>query len=236
MSTPESLKLVSHNIHRALHPITRKQVEEELYGFIRREKFDIVALQEVWRSAETEISYFETLAENFWEHQCYGTNALFPDGTQGNVIFSRYPIVASSNLDISVSNREKRGALKATIETPNGRLTVINTHFGLLGYERQMQLEKAIANDLLHEHCERTILAGDFNDWNLNIHQLILEQGMNDALGPQRQKPDKTFPSFLPLLRLDRIYCSKDIKSKKINIKKGRFLSDHLPLACRFSW
>ena len=52
------------------------------------------------------------------------------------------------------------------------------------------------------------IVAGDFNDWRNNAGRMLIGGlGLAEVFRDQRGRPARTYPSALPLLRLDRIYA-----------------------------
>jgi endonuclease/exonuclease/phosphatase family metal-dependent hydrolase len=78
---------------------------------------------------------------------------------------------------------------------------------------------------------DAVILAGDFNDWASRL-------GATFTAHEFMEHSQKTFPSWLPLLPLDRIY-TRNIQVQAFHSFTGapwRGLSDHLPLAIDFSW
>jgi endonuclease/exonuclease/phosphatase family metal-dependent hydrolase len=72
----------------------------------------------------------------------------------------------------------------------------------------------------------RTVVLGDFNDWFwIKSVRRVLAQ-----VCPNRTRL-RTFPSHLPLLRLDRIYATSDSPIGKVWTDEGaRAYSDHLPV------
>ena len=48
-------------------------------------------------------SQYEFLADSMWSDFAYGQNAVYPDGHHGNALLSKYPIKASRNLDVSIT-------------------------------------------------------------------------------------------------------------------------------------
>jgi endonuclease/exonuclease/phosphatase family metal-dependent hydrolase len=99
----------------------------------------------------------------------------------------------------------------------------VATHLGLSIRERRTQ-----ARGLMKIIGEETpfVLMGDFNDWFWpgSIRRMLA-----------RILPDhsryRTFPSFRPLLRLDRIYCRpRGILLQTWTDGRARYLSDHLPV------
>ena len=77
------------------------------------------------------------------------------------------------------------------------------------------------------------IVAGDFNDWRQRA-TAILERGlgMTEVSTSRGGRAARTFPSFLPLLRLDRIYI-RGFEVVAAQVHRGApwsLLSDHLAL------
>ncbi len=198
------------------------------------------------------------LATTGYEHQVYGKNAVYPHGHHGNAILSRHAIRHSTNHDISDHALEKRGMLHAVARVaPRGKLRtdvhLICVHFGLIKRSRLRQA------DQLAEFVEREIpprapliIAGDFNDWQrrvdavlrgrLDVDEVAVAQesprrSVLDRLLPWRnalasQPPARTFPSFAPMLTLDRIYV-RGFRVVDTEVPKGLTWarrSDHAPL------
>src|SRR5690606_13860080 len=125
------------------------------------------------------------------------------------------------------------GLLHVEIDLPGmeGGAHCFCVHLGLIGGSRRRQMEA------LAERVEQIvppgaplIIAGDFNDWN-NRAQHLLERrlGLAEVF---RGRPARSFPSRLPVLRLDRIYVRGfDIRSAEAHTGQiwGK-ISDHAPL------
>jgi endonuclease/exonuclease/phosphatase family metal-dependent hydrolase len=81
-------------------------------------------------------------------------------------------------------------------------------HLSLFGRSRRRQLD-ALATRLeaLVPADAPLIIAGDFNDWRNRAHDQLAERlGMIEVFGGAGGRPPKSFPSSVPVLRLDRIY------------------------------
>ena len=79
------------------------------------------------------------------------------------------------------------------------------------------------------------ILAGDFNDWcsaslKLLDEKLLLTEVFHDLSGSHA----KSFPSVLPLLKVDRVYY-RGLSCHGGSILHTTKLSDHCPLIAEFS-
>jgi endonuclease/exonuclease/phosphatase family metal-dependent hydrolase len=158
-------------------------------------------------------------------------------GHYGNAVLSRYPIVSMENADISDHRYERRGLLHAVVKVPGWKrnLHCVCVHLSLHERGRRRQLEAIVARleDLVTRDAP-TIVAGDFNDWRQRASQ-VLEQGlgMQDASMVASGRHGLTFPSFLPLLRLDRIYV-RGLEVVGAQVHRGApwsLLSDHLAVS-----
>jgi endonuclease/exonuclease/phosphatase family metal-dependent hydrolase len=77
------------------------------------------------------------------------------------------------------------------------------------------------------------ILVGDFNDWNKKISTKIEKDlQATEAFKSLFGDYPNTYPSFFPLLSLDRVFIHKMkvIHATVLSEEKWRKLSDHLPL------
>jgi endonuclease/exonuclease/phosphatase family metal-dependent hydrolase len=195
---------------------------EGVSSVIERWSPDVVALQEV-DSRGRLVDPFAKLAGIVGEHRAEARSIVTEDGGYGQVLLSKLPFVAPPVIsDVSYREREPRRAIKARIRTPTGEVTVVATHLGLSIHERYAQA-RSIA-ELVDNPC--TIVVGDFNDW------LWVKSVRRALVGrcPVRTRL-RTYPSRLPILRLDRIYITEHGKILKAwTDKDARGYSDHLPL------
>lgn len=207
---------------------------------------DIVFLQEVVGSTSCfrkkkyfpSESQFEYLADGIWKHLAYGKNAVTEKRHHGNVILSKYPILKSSNLNISVNRFEKRGLLHAVISLDGNEVHLMSIHLNLMEKARKLQIEKINKYiSLSTEPRDKIILAGDFNDWRERVTKALAKKNhFKEAFYELNHEHAKTFPSFAPLLALDRIYF-KNMTVNSVNVIKNKIvtsLSDHLAVYAEF--
>jgi endonuclease/exonuclease/phosphatase family metal-dependent hydrolase len=108
-------------------------------------------------------------------------------------------------------------------------------HLSLHERGRNRQLE-AISGRL-EELASRDlpiIVAGDFNDWRHRASSILEKRlGMTEVSLARHGRAARTFPSVLPLLRLDRIYVRgfKVVTSQVHTGKPWSLLSDHLAVS-----
>ena len=108
-------------------------------------------------------------------------------------------------------------------------------HLSLHERGRNRQLE-AISGRL-EELASRNlpiIVAGDFNDWRHRAFSILEHRlGMTEVSLTRHGRAARTYPSMLPVLRLDRIYVRgfRIVASQVHRGKPWSLLSDHLAVS-----
>jgi endonuclease/exonuclease/phosphatase family metal-dependent hydrolase len=239
------LRVVTLNIHKGLSQFNRRLVIHELRDGLRALEPDLVFLQEVQGLNQRFALRFAGcpidpqpafLAGEEWEH-VYGCNAVYDHGHHGNAILSRFGFVSFENEDVSAHRYERRGLLHSVVAVPGWRrnLHCVCVHLSLHQRGRNRQLE-AISGRL-EELASRNlpiIVAGDFNDWRHRASSILEGRlGMTEVSVAHYGRPLATYPSKLPLLKLDRIYV-RGFRVAAAQVHRGKpwsMLSDHLALS-----
>jgi len=243
----QPLKVLSYNIHRGLSPFTKKDQLEICLKSIKDTQADIICLQEVWGHLAKETPVLDELAAAHWEYRTYGKNVIFENGHQGNAVLSRFYVKEWENLDVSIGNPltvEKRGCLILQVIHPENEIPiiVINVHLGLKTGERKLQLERLVrylkSKSLKQWNPESPVLiTGDFNDWRGCLDMSAFSSlGFQEAGSIQTGKHFKTFPSYIPIFSLDRIYYRRLelVTAERLPKKNWWWKSDHLPVLASF--
>ena len=237
--------VATYNIHKGFTQLNRRMVIHELRERLHGLSADILLLQEVVgvhrghaaRHVDWPVKpQHEFIADSVWHEVAYGKNAVSHHGHHGNAVLSRYPIVAHENLDISAHAFESRGLLHCTIRLGKGEpdLHCLNVHLGLFERGRQWQI---------HALCERIratvpdeaplIIAGDFNDWRHKANRILVDElGVLEVFASVRGRSARTFPSVMPVFRLDRIYV-RGFRVSRAHVHHGPVwgrISDHAVL------
>jgi endonuclease/exonuclease/phosphatase family metal-dependent hydrolase len=186
---------------------------------LRKLQADVIFLQEVQEMhtqhperfiALSTSGQMEFLADAVWSDYAYGKNSVYPAGHHGNALLSKFPITHTNNQDISAHTSEQRGMLHTEINIPNWDLPLhtICVHLGLFAKWRRQQL-LAVAT-YIEQHIPASsplIIAGDFNDWGMRTGRSFAERlELKEVFEHHTGKPARSFPAWLPMLRLDRIY------------------------------
>jgi endonuclease/exonuclease/phosphatase family metal-dependent hydrolase len=244
-----SLKVLTYNIHKGFSATNLRFILHEIKNFLHHIDADIVFLQEV--HGERRISnqrfdnwpntqQFEFLADQVWHHYAYGKNAIYNSGHHGNAILSKYPIIEWDNINVSMLRSASRSLLHGVIHIPetDQKIHIICIHFGLFGRERKRQLSALVKRISTHVSAsEPLIIAGDFNDWREQAeHYLHRDLGVKEVFKITRGAYARTFPSWMPILSMDRIYYRglDIIDCNRLHGQPWHRLSDHIPLLAEF--
>lgn len=241
------IKILTYNIHKGFNTFGNQFVLSQIKESLKETGADILFLQEVVGENSNHAKrvknwptqpQFEYLADTVWKHYSYGKNAVFPIRHHGNAILSKFPIVFEENLNISNNRLERRGLLHCVIDLPRPkkRIHLFNTHIDLLASGRKKQMIKIRSR--IESHTQKDdllIFTGDFNDWSHQITSQLEYSALNlkEAHTVIHGSPAKTFPCFLPVLSLDRVYY-RGLRPLSCEVLPWNELSDHLPLLAEF--
>jgi endonuclease/exonuclease/phosphatase family metal-dependent hydrolase len=217
----DTIRVMTWNVHGTFNLNPRFDVDG-VCAIIEKWAPDIVALQEV-DSRGRRDDVFGRLADSVGEHRAEARSIIAEDGHYGQVLLSRWPFVTEPTItDVSYREREPRRAIAACVRLPVGEVKVIATHLGLSVHERYAQARTLV--DLVDS--SGTIVLGDFNDWFWvkSVRRVLASRC------PVRTRL-RTFPSRLPVLRLDRIYTTPNGRIVAAwTDREARAYSDHLPV------
>jgi endonuclease/exonuclease/phosphatase family metal-dependent hydrolase len=241
--------IATYNIHKGFTQFSRRMVIHEVRERLHGLSADIVFLQEVLGTHNRHQHRYrewpgkpqhEFIAGEMWNEVAYGKNAVYREGHHGNAVLSRFPIVGQENCDISAHLFESRGLLHCEIKL-GARAPVlhcINVHLGLFERGRQWQIGALV--DRIKDTVPKgapLIIAGDFNDWRRKGDRTLTDAlGLVEVFEEVKGRPARTFPSVLPMFRLDRIYArGLDIVDARVHYTTlGNRMSDHAALAATF--
>lgn len=223
--------VASYNVHRFIG-VDRQCRPERTLEVIRGVAADIIGLQEVSSpcSAGSSVS-LEHLAACAGLTAVAGPTITLQSGTYGNLLLTRFPVEELQLVDLTVGSREPRGAIDARLRVGDRTLRVMVTHLGLSWRERRAQLAKLIA---AARSDSPLVLLGDLNEWRPLATRLL---GSGQGVGGGRSPA--TFPSWFPLLALDRILVRPAALLTRLEVVRSqltRQASDHLPVRAELDW
>jgi endonuclease/exonuclease/phosphatase family metal-dependent hydrolase len=235
-------RLLTYNIHKGIGGVDRRYRPERVIEAIAHCEPDIVLLQEVDDGVprSRRDRQVDLLADGLsLPHRAYQRNVILREGNYGNAILSRFPLYDIRHLELTVPLKKRRRGLavhcRLRFEGHQKTLLIFNLHLGLAGFERSMQLRRFLISDILkHAHASTPVIAaGDFNDvWGGLGKRLLEPAGFLPAC-----RQIKTFPAFLPMRPLDRIYFRGQLHLDHAFASRtatAREASDHLPVVADF--
>lgn len=220
---------------------------------------DIICLQEVTKNAQ-KTGRMDAPQFLMSELQFYGFYVTAQERlkqgktrSQGNMILSRYPIVAQNHVfvqpandDIASSDYSKEGRvlLLADIQVEDTLLKIGTTHLSYTDRFVETLSKKVEANALLEatEGFENNfILTGDFNVTESSPLITTLSEKYQHC-GPDFSEKSWTtkpfsyggFTATERDWRLDYVFASKDLRVEKSEVVQTEY-SDHLPVLVDFS-
>jgi endonuclease/exonuclease/phosphatase family metal-dependent hydrolase len=195
---------------------------------------DVVALQEFTYPVDVPLETRVPVVLTLERYEC----ALGPARENatvcfGNAILTRHAFLDVHRIDLSITRREPRAALAATIEVRGEPVHVLVAHLGLRVPERRHQVRQILAYLESVTHT-RLVVLGDFNDW---MPGRTVAEVLDDRLGAQPRP--RSFPAWRPLLALDRIWVQPRAALQRIRAHStpaARMASDHLPVVAEITW
>lgn len=207
---------------------------------------DVVALQEldVRRARTGGVDQAHAIAQALGMQMHFHASLRVLEEEYGNAILTHRPsqVVKAGPLP-GGSGRlapEPRGALWASVNLGGTDVQVITTHLGLRRHERLAQVDCLLGPQWLgHSSCrEPVILLGDFNASPRSRAYRRLASRLRDAQASvPHQHAKSTFPSRLPILRIDHAFVTRSIHVVRVESERSptaRVASDHLPLMVEF--
>jgi endonuclease/exonuclease/phosphatase family metal-dependent hydrolase len=239
---------MTYNVHGCVGVDGRLDVSR-IAAVVARSRPDIVALQEldVGRSRSGGVDQAHTIASRLGMRFHFHAALKVAEEQYGDAILTGLPmrIVKSGPLPnlrrVRGRGLEDRGALWVAVDVGGGReLQVVNTHLGLVPLEQRAQARALLGPDWTGHPacCDPAILLGDFNA----TPRYKIYRELSARLRDVQRTPDgdrvrrwsvRTFPSRMPMLRIDHIFASPSIEVLGVHAPDGaleREASDHLPL------
>jgi len=153
----------------------------------------------------------------------------------GNVTLSRWDFKLVRPIDLSISGREERGALRTDIDLGRTVLHVFNVHLGTAFRERRKQAARIIDESLLKgiDISGPRVVLGDFNEWMRGLTTALLSEKLQSVDIGHFLPHRRTYPGVFPLLHLDHIYYTGKVEIVGVELPRTRLslvASDHLPI------
>ena len=215
---------------------------------IQRLEVDIVALQEIdensrWGGSFDHLAFLSQ--HSGLRHAVHGVNNRRTGRyhlNYGNAFLSRFPVHHHENVPFGRGTLGEKGFLFAEIDTPGGRLPLINLHLHHRSRPQRLKQVVRLMHYLDEQRKHRAahwhtppLVCGDFNcpsnrpDATATLLGYF-EQTSNYTLLP---KTGRTFPSAWPLRALDYVLLPQECREPRAEIVRC-LLSDHRPVLVEF--
>jgi len=236
-----SIRVMTYNVHSCVG-LDGHHDPGRIARVIARCHPDVVALQELetGKARSEGVHQAKQIAERLrFEYHFHSVREL-EDEQFGNAVLSRFPIkLLRAGALPSLGGRrgsETRGALWVELDVDGKPVQVLNTHFGLRARERLWQARALLGERWLGGVDRRVpiILCGDLNCGPKSQPYRELLEFFPDGLpGAHGQKPKNTWPTRLPIARLDHILLRAPLAPLRITVPTFQLAvtaSDHFPV------
>lgn len=232
------LRVLTYNIHKCIGGVDRRYEPERVAAVLRELRADVLLLQEV--DAGAPRSNGDRQVELLGDLVGMRYRTWFPNvdvrggGHYGNAILSRYPLLESANIDLTIRFKKRRSVLHSVLRVRHDDVDrtvhVFNMHLGLARYERRIQLHKFLdCQPFANLHADTPIIVGgDLNDVYGRLGELLRPSGFRGI-----EKRPLTFPAWGPVRPLDAIFVRGKVdflKLSRCESELARRASDHRPL------
>lgn len=228
----QELRIATYNVHRCrgLDRLVRPRRIAEVVATFHA---DIVALQEVLGSGVKERGQAEELGAALGMGWVMAPTQKYRRFALGNVLMSRFPIVADTQYDLTWKNRRPRCCQRADIRVGPHIVHLYNVHLGTSLRERNHQA-KQLATIIEDSGLSGPkIVLGDFNEWGRGVAAATLTPRLQSLDLRSFLKRRRTYPGIFPILHLDHIFYDGRIEVVHVEVPRTRLAlvaSDHLPI------
>lgn len=231
-----TIRILSYNVHSCVGT-DRKLDPGRVADVIAALKPDIIGLQEldVRRRRSGSVDQAEVIANRLKMDFHFHPALSVEEELYGDALLTALPMQLIKRGGLQ-SYGEPRGAIWAEVEVAGAKVQVFNTHLGLLRRDRLRQVEELAGPEwITHASAigKPAIVMGDFNSIPSSAAYRRLLEAVQDPKQQTGHRPEPTFPSRFPLLRLDHIFTANGpriVSAKAVKNAATRIASDHLPL------
>lgn len=228
-----ALVAASYNVHKAVGADGRRQ-PGRILDVLDEIGADIAVLQEADLRFGIRHSVFPAplLEDRGWRVVRFDRRGISL-GWHGNAVLVRNDVTPVRHRRIRLPALEPRGAVLADLGIGDSIVRVAGMHLDLSGLRRQNQAQAVLRRLAAAPGDPPTLVMGDLNSWRPD------EACLATLAARLRELPlPASFPAWLPIGRLDRIFASPDLAILDFGVHASptaRIASDHLPVFVRFA-
>ncbi|MFK0332015.1 endonuclease/exonuclease/phosphatase family protein [Rhizobium sp. NPDC090275] len=232
----QELRILTYNVHSCIG--TDRQLDpNRIADVIAQSGADIIALQEldVGRKRTGGIDQAHMIATLLKMEAHFNPALHVQEEKYGDAILTALPALRMKAGPLP-SVGETRGAIWTQVDAGGRKLNVLNTHLGLRNIDRIKQVRTLLSDEWIGSpdfHATPSVICGDLNARPSSPAYRMLAGQFRDAQLSAAGRPRPTFPSRFPLLRIDHVFLSRELKVSAANVVSTpltKRASDHLPL------
>jgi endonuclease/exonuclease/phosphatase family metal-dependent hydrolase len=236
-----TFRVMTYNVHRCVGT-DQKLDPGRIAEVIAHANADVVALQEldVGQARTGGMHQPEWLAAQLGMTAHFTAARPCDEGFYGNAILSRHPFSLTSEGMLRRRAGEQRAVQWLRVSLAGRELNVMNTHLSIHFRERLLQIEQLLGAEWLAKTESQLplLICGDLNSSRFSPVYRKLRGQLRDAQCANGARPKPTWPSQLPLLRIDHVFASSNLVVRGCEVLRDRVsavASDHLPLVAELS-
>jgi endonuclease/exonuclease/phosphatase family metal-dependent hydrolase len=230
------MRIVTWNIQGGKGMDGRRSITR-IAELLRELDADVICLQEVhqqlpWSWFQDQPKKLERLLDY---KVIFGPAYRLGIGAYGNAVLSRLPVRSVSHYKMpndiecrrdTFSWAVRRGLMQVIVETPQGPVAVMNTHWSLVANDRLASAEAI--GEIVSQTLEPVILAGDLNA-RPNAAEIELLRNRTCLVDAGALMDTPTFRADNPTARIDYVFHSPTLEIRKLEVIPT-LASDHLAL------
>ncbi|AMR34065.1 hypothetical protein A0256_22760 [Mucilaginibacter sp. PAMC 26640] len=256
-NAPSEIRILQYNVRKfeGIDRFLNMPIQNEIVKVIDDNQPDIVTMVE-FRKAKINHDSVSTSLRNVSKlgYNYFKSFYLDKQDSTGNVVFSKYPILAAGSVDTSSMLNTK--AIYADILYKTRKIRIYSLHLaavtmndkkkkrvlgGQVGFAQAFYLKDRVSAafiarsyqvDRIKRHIESCqypyIITGDFNDTPNSYAVNELGEGLNNAFVEKGSGFQTTYFSSFPL-QIDYILTTKDFDIVNYNVLNKK-ISDHKPV------
>ena len=203
-----TVRVMSYNVHVGTG-MDKKLDLPRVAEVIRRERPDLVGLQEVDRGVERtgRVDQIEELARLTGMHYAFAPNLAYQGGWYGVAVLSRFPILASEHARFQhMREAERRGYLRVEVSVGGRAVSFVTTHLDYQHDDNRLYETRQLLEALPRTDAP-LIVAGDFNEEPAGASYKLMLSRFADAWAAGAGGSDGlTYPADKPRKRIDYIF------------------------------
>ncbi|MDB6058044.1 MAG: Endonuclease/Exonuclease/phosphatase family protein [Verrucomicrobiales bacterium] len=233
----ETFRVMTYNIHHG-EGLDHKVDLPRIAALIKKEKADIVALQEVDKGVKRTAGRDLTaeMAKLTGMTGVFSNNFHFQGGEYGNAILTRFPVLKRTNLHYQMLyTNEQRGALQVTLDVHGRHLYFVDTHVDFRPGDAERLKNVGELAQLVTAHRELPIIiCGDFNSTPKSSTHQAMAAILDDAWLLASKDAGYSFPADKPDRRIDYQWVSHATITPVRAWVPDTEASDHRPVMVEF--